>query len=812
MNTCSSRWGRWEKQALNFKIQGSVSLRACVSRLILAECQRFGLFLLLLLGFVAASHAQTLQSPAADSNQVAVDLEREVVLTKKLYQIRERINAAFQDDSDLPGRTEPEWEEYKRLLNLLANAYDTHLDALNKLVGAQQTRQDFQQKFDSWSGFSEPPPYSVDFVDDLWRQVRLNDHEYESARLEQAMIESLLESQRQSFQSSAQNMRKANESLETATPEQAQRARWLQELNALRNQHDEARVAVLDTEREVRKEHLAYVMAEKDLLQRKVLAASRSSPLTQVELNKKLGQLSGQQQSLELETQQAQQKEREADKTLQRTREHLRQARKVLDNGSAAGESAEVEKLQQILDADIVEVEVANANLKVLRLYANALVGQRHIWELRYRIDHAEDVNVFKTAEEDVQQGFEKMTVWREYLQADLETTRLRLDTVKNRLANWQSDYGDRNQELRKHVAYISEEALLRRVMAEGDDLDSRMRNLQQTLHWQREDAKLVDKFKRAYVEALELGQDLADFELLTIDDTLIAEGREIVGKRSVTVGKVLTMLVILGLGLWLINQLSARGYRRMRHWQSERASKGLLAIRLFSLLAVVGIVVFALVSVHIPLTVFTFFGGALAIGVGFGAQNIVNNFISGLILLTERSIKLGDIVEVDGVLSRVTQIGSRCCHVHRFDGIDMLIPNSSFLEKNVTNWTLSDQRLRCTVTVGASYEAPVRTAMALVKRAATEHPQVLQEPAPEVYLDAFGDNAFNLRLDFWVDLQVQSNRMRAMSDVRLRIEALLGEHGIGIAYPQRDVHLDIRQPVMVEWARTGAQGSNTER
>ena len=291
----------------------------------------------------------------------------------------------------------------------------------------------------------------------------------------------------------------------------------------------------------------------------------------------------------------------------------------------------------------------------------------------------------------------------------------------------------------------------------------------------------------------------LWDFELLTIEDKIVLEGQEVVNKSSVTVGKILHVLLILGIGFWLTAWIANYGGQLVKRRLPGRESAGLLGLRLFSVFMAVGLIIVALVRVHIPLTVFTFFGGALAIGIGFGAQNIINNFMSGLILLAERTIKLGDLVEVDGILSRVTKIGSRCCQVHRFDGIDMLIPNSSFLEKNVTNWTLSDQHLRCTVTVGIAYSTPARIALALVGQAAAEHPQTLENPAPAVYLDEFGDNAIKLRIDFWIDLVVQPNRYRIMSDVRLHIEELFAQNGIVIAFPQRDVHLDLANPVKVE-------------
>jgi len=109
------------------------------------------------------------------------------------------------------------------------------------------------------------------------------------------------------------------------------------------------------------------------------------------------------------------------------------------------------------------------------------------------------------------------------------------------------------------------------------------------------------------------------------------------------------------------------------------------------------------MITVKIPLTVFTFMGGALAIGIGFGAKNLINNFISGIILLLERPIKVGDIVEIEGTRGEVVRIGGRCSQIRRYDGIDILVPNSSLLEKDVVNWTLSDKLLRMKVSVGAA-------------------------------------------------------------------------------------------------------------
>ncbi|WP_340123783.1 mechanosensitive ion channel domain-containing protein [Methylobacter svalbardensis] len=724
---------------------------------------------------------------------------RETELKARRTQIRERRAAVAQDQAVMSAAANAdEWAEYKRLLNLLDNAYESHLDALNKLRVIRENRHDLQQKSAAWVNFSEPPPYSIDFVDDQWQQVRLKDRELEAARLEQAMLESLLESQRQAFQSSAQNQRKFSEQLETASSEHIDRARWLQELNTLRNQQDEARLAALDADREIREEQLAHLINERAFLQRKAQTASLGSPMTADDRDKMLAQLAELRLALDAETAQAITTNQADQAQVQQARDELRQARERLSSSklvSGEGPDHEVVRLQQILDTAIAEAEASASNLKVLRLLAQSLVGRRNIWELHYQVDHTEDFTLLDNAAFQTKQGLDRIALWRKYLRSDLDTNRRRLDAQENRLANWQAEYGDRALETRKLTAYASQEAMLKRGVAEADDLDAHIRNLQESLQGRLQGGSFKERVQAFSAHAIELAGALNDFELLTIEDKITVEGREIVGKRSVTVGKIFQILSIFAIGLWLIVRITTYGRSKVRYLQPGRASAALLGLRLFSLIAVIAIFAFALVRVHIPLTVLTFLGGTLAIGVGFGAQNILNNFISGLILLMERSIKIGDIVEVEGVLSRVTHIGSRCCQVHRFDGIDMLIPNSSFLEKSVTNWTLSDHTLRCSVTVDTAYGAPSRQAMALVERAAAEHHQVMKNPVPEVYLQEFGADALNLRLDFWIDLHVQPNRYRVMSDIRLRIEELFAREGIAISFPQRDVHLDIVNP-----------------
>ncbi len=270
------------------------------------------------------------------------------------------------------------------------------------------------------------------------------------------------------------------------------------------------------------------------------------------------------------------------------------------------------------------------------------------------------------------------------------------------------------------------------------------------------------------------------------------------VGGRAVSLGTVITALLLVVLGIFLSRWSSRRIASILtRAVGLERGAAAAVQGLTFYLLLVL-VFLFALQTAHIPLTAFTVFGGALAIGVGFGSQNVVNNFLSGLILMIERPIKVGDIVDVDGTYGRVERIGARSTRIKTFDNTHIIIPNSSFLEKNVVNWTLSDNIVRTWVDLGVAYGSPTREVDRLIHRALDDHGKVLSNPLPIVLFTEFGDNALIFRAIFWLKIASMMDRRRVESDVRHRIDRLFREAGITIAFPQRDVHLDTLSPIEV--------------
>ena len=153
----------------------------------------------------------------------------------------------------------------------------------------------------------------------------------------------------------------------------------------------------------------------------------------------------------------------------------------------------------------------------------------------------------------------------------------------------------------------------------------------------------------------------------------------------------------------------------------------------------------------NLPLTAFAFVSGAIAIGVGFGAQNIINNFISGWILMWERPIRIGDLLELGQDRGRVEAINTRYTRIRRVDGVHLLIPNSALLENTVVNWTLIDRNVRTFVQVGVQYGSPVTQVRELIEQLVDEHPDILKEPEPVVLFTDFGDSALVFEAYFWV-------------------------------------------------------------
>jgi small-conductance mechanosensitive channel len=219
-----------------------------------------------------------------------------------------------------------------------------------------------------------------------------------------------------------------------------------------------------------------------------------------------------------------------------------------------------------------------------------------------------------------------------------------------------------------------------------------------------------------------------------------------------------------------------------------DRALQYAISQIVSNVVLIVGIII-VLENTGIHLGALAVFAGAVGVGVGFGLQNITSNFISGLVILAERPITIGDRIEVAGIAGQVQQIRARSTVILTNDNIAMIVPNTKFIDSPVTNWTYGDPRVRFRVPVGVAYGSDVNKVCEALITAAREHPATLSDPAPNVYLEKFGESSIDFELVVW-SREMSYRPRRFKSDLNFLIDKHLRAAGIRIPYPQRDLHI----------------------
>lgn len=267
----------------------------------------------------------------------------------------------------------------------------------------------------------------------------------------------------------------------------------------------------------------------------------------------------------------------------------------------------------------------------------------------------------------------------------------------------------------------------------------------------------------------------------------IVNAGVDVAGIR-ITAGRLLLGVLVIYMALvasWLVRAfLQSEAFRR---WNLDRGvgesinklvHYTLIVIGLFTALAILGF----------ELQNFAIVAGALGIGIGFGLQNVVNNFASGLILLFERPVRVGDTVVVDGEWGTIRKIGLRATIMLTFDQSEMIVPNADLVSEKVVNWTLSNPIARVILEVGVAYGSDIGRVLQILRESGTAHDAVLNDPAPTALFVGFGDSSLDFELRVWV--REIRQRLEVRSAVLTEIERRFAEAGIEIPFPQHDLHL----------------------
>ncbi len=678
-----------------------------------------------------------------------------------------------------PGVGVGELQARTAALRNLLGAWQQRGSVLRELQTARAQLVKAEADRDGFTKLTEEPPHTYAFVDGIREEVAAKDLGMNAERMSLNSWRESLAGARKAAETAKTVLNQANEQGRgAATPEEKNLADFRFETARIELRAAEALKPAAEAVIALEEARIRRMEAEKELALRR-LKAARAQALFRP-------------QEMEEVRQRCQTEEARLDGEAQKVRRELerRRARVTELENRAAGttDPAVLETLNYEIDTERARLETSQMMLDALEGLGRCEAQAAELWQLRF--DTANPglgktglslIDIKKQAEERAAQTDADLSVVEQRarsLRAQIQSYQAKFDTLtpedpkrpfrQRRLESLQ----ERTPYYDRLVAGLSRvQSLAATAAAEAAERQSMLTPSQRlglALDWARGRAAMV------------------------LDRELVA-----VGGESITARKLFYAMLILVAG-FVFNKLFTRYLTLIAFPRLRLRPNIAFVVENLTKYALLFLVFYAVLGyLNISLTVFAFLGGAVAIGAGFGSQNLINNFISGLILMGEQPIRVGDIVEVDGNTGTITTIGARASLLRTFSGIEMLVPNSKFLENTVINWTLSDSRRRFDVAVGVAYGSPVREASKLMMRAAVEHGNVLKDPEPVVVFEEFGDSAEKLTLYFWVELTKCDSRV-VRSDLRFRIEKMFEEAGVVIAYPQHDVHLHTADPVGV--------------
>lgn len=634
----------------------------------------------------------------------------------------------------------------------------------------------------TWQGFDKPGPYSFLLHDELHRQLEAAAGRVSAHQSAVAMIDRQVANRQDEIREADEALRRAKDTAERASDGAKVAATWRLDAAAQRVKVLGTTASLYQLSRDNTQLRVATAIAEMALAKRKVAALGKEVLFPEADLEK-IKQSSDER---------AREIDRESAGIEKRQRQLIQERLKLRE---------EIAVLENTADEDKPRREAAGELLKILEDEVQSLADRAEILAAGRRfgeeyldVQKARQVLAGRASHEEKAAALKQL----EELLTRATAFDLMVDVRRRSFVT-----GIREQENRESPPeagsprQVATDRLLAARRAEldaverfGQDMASIAADLRRWMGDAEKTAKAMSWRERSttiWAKLKSWASKAWNFEIYQYVDREEVGGEVIAVKRGLVLGWFLGAI-----GLFVVAyRIGTRLVRRFMESLVDkgRAERGQAETwRRWIMMAVA--VMLALITLHflkIPLTAFAFLGGALAIGVGFGTQTLFKNFISGIIVLAERKVQVGDILDVDGVAGKVTAIDTRSSTVRSFDGVDVIVPNSLLLENKVINWTLETAKVRRVVKVGVAYGAPLREVTNILTDCAATHGQIAQDPPPLAVLEDFGTDALMFALYFWIDLRGGGNSMVVGSDLRFMIEKRLSEAGIPIAFRQRD-------------------------
>jgi potassium efflux system protein len=705
-------------------------------------------------------------------------------IDRKIGQIQARLGelrlqqTAGQDNTAGSGMTPDESAEWRRLNLQLVYLLESREQALKDLKTVRYEVPADPGRY-AWTGFTGNPPYPLASLVNLYDHIYPLRGEIGTLEVQRAVREANLNAFLKTRDASEKQLRQAEELLSrSAGKEGAVHARRQRDLARLRNEINSEGALFEDVAQLLAAEKIRTKRKELQYLEEQYRAAEVLSPLSREDLDRKLAEL------------EARRKDRE--KFLAAAIQEERSAKTAMEKARTGGSKTAGQTERIRLETAASKIEISQGSLKILNF-------EEALWLDRYRLGRGEDLGELRQKRAEVDKALKQFGSWKEAFGKTVLTYAPLIHSENERLRSGTLSKKEEAAIRSLVAAYQERQNLWGEVVQALNQLERVATRWKEDLEYRMEHASTAAGARETGRSLLSVFGKLWNTELYVAETTTVIEGQKIVRPFSVTVGKIGNALFILLAGLWGARRLGSLLKRLAAQRFGMDASRMSQLERKWSFFTFLLLLAFSLTFVNIPLAVFAFFGGILAIAIGFGAQHLIGNFISSIILMFDRTISVGDIVEMEGQFGQVKSIGLRSSSIRRFDGVEVIVPNSQFLEQKVTNWSLSDRIVRYEIAIGVAYGSPTQETSGLILGVIREDDRVLDSPEPVVIFESFGDCALMFRAFFWLALAPERDNRIVGSDIRHRLVEALDRAGIHVAFPQRDVHLDTKGPIEVK-------------
>jgi potassium efflux system protein len=731
----------------------------------------------------------TMPASQADRGPSGVSKPSEIdvaALRERRKQAQTDLNALreFLASKSVTGAVLDEQQGRQALLEQIVRGYDEQLSDFQRLIEARQRHADIVRSSSEWKGFPEPSPYSIFLADQLWDTVHSLKLAAEGLQSQRELLALRFEQAREALTTAEERLRQTSERLETAKDPkdrgQGGRESRDYELASLRAQAASVLLGAAQLSITRVEEELDGAKARLAFEQRQLDAVSPHVMFSEADLAQVRSRLAKERLRFEEQLEQSIVERQRQSQAVQQAEQRL----DLLRNKRAVGKDS-VEETPAISRGKAA-VELARARMDnlvsqsdLLQQLMNVVEGERQLWENRFVIVHTSEPGKAREAYERFTPLFDNFRASRDYLRQQTGIISGQISEVENRMRHSSAPLRAMLQDLIQ--TFHEREEAYTRALHRMDEAARFMERWRDEFKQQQKEVPLSDRLEELLPRMGSLVKDAWRYELFSAEDTIEVDGKTMTGHRSVTVGKTLTALAIFLIGYVVCVHL-ARAIGRLAVTRLSMGSDVANLLRQWSqALLITFLIVLSFSWAKIPLTIFAFLGGAFAIGVGFGAQTLLKNIISGILLLIERPMRVGDLIEADNVRGRVTSIGLRSSTIRDVKGTETLIPNSSFLERTLTNWTYSSRVGRFSLRVGAPYDTAAQQIMNLLTALALQHPKVMKQPAPQVLLEEFGAQARIFTVNYWHEISPDIDPSGIASELRFAIEQKFAEAGLKV-------------------------------